>query len=81
LKSAVIPIPSVEIQKIIVSKIVLELSLVRANKQLIEIFEQKIKDRISKVWGTPTETDINRYKTPDEQINIAAEPQVVYGKS
>lgn len=51
LKSAVIPIPSIEIQKRIVSMIVLELSLVNANKQLLEIFEQKIKDRISKVWG------------------------------
>jgi type I restriction enzyme M protein len=51
LKSAVIPIPSLEIQKIIVSKLALELSLVNANKQLLEIFEQKIKERISKVWG------------------------------
>jgi hypothetical protein len=26
-------------------------ALVNANKQLIEIFEQKIKDRIAKVWA------------------------------
>ncbi len=51
LKSAVIPIPSIEIQNLIVSRLVLELSLVNANKQLLEIFEQKIKDRIAKVWA------------------------------
>jgi hypothetical protein len=27
-------------------------ALVNANKQLVEIFEQKIKDKIAKVWGT-----------------------------
>lgn len=51
LNSAVVPIPNIEIQKKIVSQIVLELSLVNANKQLIRIFEQKIKDRIANVWG------------------------------
>lgn len=75
-----IPIPPLDTQRKIVSQIEKEQELVNANKQLIEIFEQKIKDRISKVWGTPTETNINRYKTPVEQINIAAEPQAVYGK-
>ena len=28
-----------------------EQELVNANKELITIFEQKIKDRIAKVWG------------------------------
>jgi len=28
--------------------------MVNANKQLIEIFEQKIKDRIAKGWGAST---------------------------
>lgn len=75
-----IPIPPLDTQRQIVSQIEKEQELVHANKQLIKIFEHKIKDRISKVWGTPSEADINRYKTPDEQINLAAEPQVVYGK-
>jgi hypothetical protein len=38
-----------------------EQELVNSCKQLIEIFEQKIKDRIAKVWGTSTNsvTQIN----------------------
>ena len=51
LKSAIIPLPSIEIQNQIVAQIVTELTLVNTNKQLIEIFDQKIKDRIAKVWG------------------------------
>ncbi len=45
------PLPPIEIQKQIVAKIEKEQEIVNANKQLIEIFEQKIKDRIAKVWG------------------------------
>ncbi|MEO6282983.1 MAG: N-6 DNA methylase [Dyadobacter sp.] len=46
-----IPLPDIETQRQIVAKIEKEQELVNANKQLIEIFEQKIKDRITKVWG------------------------------
>ena len=46
-----IPIPDAHAQIQIVSQIEKEQSLVNANKQLIKIFEQKIKDRIAKVWG------------------------------
>lgn len=46
-----VPIPPREIQMEIVNKLNNEQDLVNANKQLIEIFEQKIKDRIAKVWG------------------------------
>ncbi|MBN9352214.1 MAG: N-6 DNA methylase [Chitinophagaceae bacterium] len=46
-----VAIPPIEIQHQIVSQIEKEQELVNANKQLIEIFEQKIKDRIAKVWG------------------------------
>jgi type I restriction enzyme M protein len=46
-----IPIPSIEIQNSIVKRIEIEQSIIKANKNLIEIFEQKIKDRIAKVWG------------------------------
>ena len=46
-----IPKVEKEIQKQIVSKIEEERRLVNANKKLIELFEQKIKDRIAKVWG------------------------------
>jgi len=46
-----IPLPEINIQKQIVTQIENEQKLVKANKKLIEIFEQKIKDRIAKVWG------------------------------
>lgn len=42
---------SIESQRQIVSQIEKEQELVNTNKQLIEIFEQKIKDRIAKVGG------------------------------
>lgn len=46
-----VALPLIETQRQIVSQIEKEQALVNANKQLIEIFEQKIKDRIAKVWG------------------------------
>jgi type I restriction enzyme M protein len=51
LKKLPIPCPSIEIQNQIVNSFEKEENLVDANKQLIQIFEQKIKDRIAKVWG------------------------------
>ena len=49
--SVKIPIPTVEEQTDIVNLIKQEQQLVLANKQLISIFEQKIKDKINEVWG------------------------------
>jgi len=46
-----IPLPDVTTQKQIVDQIDKELELVNANKELIKIYEQKIKDRIDRVWG------------------------------
>jgi type I restriction enzyme M protein len=46
-----IALPDIEIQRQIVTQIEKEQALVNANKQLIEIYEQKIKNRIAKVWG------------------------------
>lgn len=46
-----IPIPSLEEQTTIVSQIEEEQKMVEANKKLITLFEQKIKDRIAEVWG------------------------------
>ncbi len=46
-----IPRITIETQHQIVAQIEKEQALVNANKQLIEIFEQKIKARIAKVWG------------------------------
>ena len=51
-----------------------------ANKQLIEIFEQKIKDRIAKVWGASPVLSISIENNKEEMISMAAEPVVEYGK-
>jgi restriction endonuclease S subunit len=44
------PIPPLSIQQQIVNQIEKEQQLINANKQLIQIFEQKIKDEINKLW-------------------------------
>jgi len=46
-----IALPEIETQRLIVAQIEKEQELVNANKQLFEIYEQKIIDRIAKVWG------------------------------
>lgn len=52
-----IPLPSKTEQTEIVKAIEEEMELVNANKRLIEIFEQKIKDKISEVWGVKEEVE------------------------
>lgn len=44
-------IPSIEVQREIVRGFEEEMSIVDQNKRLIEIFQQKIKDKIAEVWG------------------------------
>lgn len=51
IKQIKIPLPPIETQKEIVSQIEEEQKLVDSNKQLIDIFEKKVKDKISEVWG------------------------------
>lgn len=46
-----IPMPTIETQQQIVSKIEKEIAIVDQNELLIEIFEEKIKDRIAEIWG------------------------------
>jgi restriction endonuclease S subunit len=73
-KSTLIPFPPIETQRKIITQIEKEQELVNANKQLIKIFQQKIKDRISKVWGED--------KTEKEQeLEMAAEPGAEYIKN
>ncbi len=50
--SLIVPLPPVPAQKKIVAQIESEQEMVNANKKLIEIYEQKIKDKISEVWGS-----------------------------
>jgi type I restriction enzyme M protein len=46
-----IPLPSIEVQKEIVAKIKEEERLIAANKKLVEIFEEKITNRVNQIWG------------------------------
>ena len=46
-----IPVPPLDVQKEIVARIEEEQKLVDANKKLIELFEEKIKEKIAEVWG------------------------------
>lgn len=51
LKQELLPIPKIEIQNQIVEKLEEERQIVEGNKKLIEIYTQKIEDRINKIWG------------------------------
>lgn len=46
-----IPLPPLSVQQEIVAQIEAEQEMVNANKKLIKIYEQKIKDKIGEVWG------------------------------
>jgi type I restriction enzyme M protein len=46
-----IPMPSIEIQRQLAVHLEKERALVNSNKELITIFEQKIKDKIARIWG------------------------------
>lgn len=50
ISNEIIPLPSLAIQKQIVEKIESERSLVESAKKLINIYEQKTKDVIAKLW-------------------------------
>jgi type I restriction enzyme M protein len=54
-KELEIYLPTIEEQKSIVQNLEEEQQLVASNKQLINIFEQKIKDKINEVWGVKEE--------------------------
>lgn len=51
LKGVEIPLPHLSIQNEVVTQIEAEQEIVNANKKLIQIYEQKIKEKISEVWG------------------------------
>ena len=51
LKTIKIPLLSISKQQEIVSKMKLERQIIEGNKKLIEIYTQKIQDRINKIWG------------------------------
>jgi restriction endonuclease S subunit len=68
-KSLQIPLPPLSIQQQIVNRIEQEQQLVNANKELIKIFEQKIKDEINKLWKPAAK----EYEIKEEKMTVAAE--------
>ncbi len=69
-----IPLPPLEAQRSIVAQIEKEQALVNASKKLIDIFEQKIKDRIAKVWGADKGQPAVHKK--NEILTMVTEPEV-----
>ncbi len=63
-KKLKIYVPAIDEQKKLVAQIEEEQKFIDGNKKLIEIFDQKIKDKIAEVWGT----DI----TPNDDNNASA---------
>ena len=51
IRNIMITIPPIKTQRLIVTQINKEQQFVNANKELITLFEQKIKDKIASVWG------------------------------
>jgi type I restriction enzyme M protein len=51
MEKRMIPVPPLDIQLKIVGKLEKEQHLIDSNKQLITLFQQKIKDKIASVWG------------------------------
>ena len=64
------PLPSIEEQKSIIKKIEEEQELVNANKKLISLFEQKIKNKINAVWGI---ADVKQYVNDEAELLMVAE--------
>jgi len=46
-----IPLPPIEVQKEIVARIENEKKIVGFNSEIIKLFEQRIKEKISELWG------------------------------
>ncbi len=51
LKKIKFPIPPIAVQQSIVERIESERQIIEGNKKLIQIYTQKIQDRINKIWG------------------------------
>ena len=66
-----LPLPSLSIQQQIVNRIEQEQQLVNANKELIKIHEQKIKDEINKLWQPAAK----EYVVEEEKLLAVAEPE------
>jgi restriction endonuclease S subunit len=50
-RSILIPMIPINIQQSIVERVEEERQIIEGNKKLLEIYTQKIQDRINKIWG------------------------------
>lgn len=74
ISSLQVPLIDISIQEKIISKMENELQLVNSTKQLIELFELKIKERISKVWGVEKNNKPTKaYAEPEVKVRMVAE--------
>ncbi len=76
LKQIKIPLPDIEIQEKIVNEITKERSLIENNIQIIELYEQKIKDKIAEVLGEDkkeAKKDPKPYEINESEQLMAAE--------
>ncbi len=77
-----IALPDIDTQRQIVSQIEQEQELVNSSRQLIEIFEQKIKDRIARVWGAPAAVGTAATQSQImKDMSFAAEEEGEYGEN
>ncbi len=51
LKNLILPLPPLEVQKQIVERVEAERTSIEVTAKLIPVFEQKIKDRLAKLWS------------------------------
>ena len=51
MKKLIVPVPNILEQEMIIEKVNEERNIIEGNKKLIEIYTQKIQDRINKIWG------------------------------
>lgn len=89
IKDLQIPLPPLETQQRIVTAIEREQALVNASKELIQLFGQKIKDRIAAVWGRADVPEVGigetvlramPYASTDGELAMVAEEQVQYAE-
>jgi type I restriction enzyme M protein len=79
LKEVLIPLPPIEEQNAIVQAIENEQRFISSNKELLDLFEKKIKAKINAVWGIAEEAEHvepQQYQIEQpEALLIAAEPE------
>ena len=51
MEETLIPLPNIQEQRFIEKQLLEEENLIEGNKRLIEIYTQKVQNRIDEVWG------------------------------